>query len=244
MTKRIAMWSGPRNISTAMMRSFENRADCSVVDEPFYAYYLKRTGDDHPGRDEVLVSQNNSYQAVADELAHGDVVTPVQYQKHMTHHWFEGDDLDWATELTHCFLIRDPREIVASYARVRGECSLEEIGVVQQAKLYQLLCEQQGRALPVVDTNEILKNPRAGIASLCNQLEIPFDEGMLAWPAGKRDTDGVWAPYWYRSVEASTGFKPYAPMNIELSDTLADVAEQAMHYYNIMASRKQVAPTV
>jgi len=234
MPKRIAMWSGPRNISTAMMRSFENRSDCSVVDEPFYAYYLDKTGDIHPGRDEVLQSQSCNYQAVSHELSEGLVETPLQYQKHMTHHWFEGDSLEWARDLSHCFLIRDPREIVVSYAKVRGECSLHEIGIVQQAQLYQRLCDQQGRALPVVDSNSILKSPEQGLKELCKKLEIPFTQEMLAWPSGPRNTDGVWAPYWYSSVEASTGFKPYQPISLPLQGQLADVAEEAAEYYNQM----------
>jgi len=237
MPKRIAMWSGPRNISTAMMRSFENRPDCSVVDEPFYAYYLDKTGDDHPGRDQIMRSQSCSYDSVARELSEAEVVTPLQYQKHMTHHWFEGDSLAWAREFTHCFLIRDPREIVRSYVKVRGECSLQEIGIVQQAKLYQQLCDQQGRALPVVDSNSILRNPEQGLRALCARLEIPFTSAMLAWPSGPRDTDGVWAPFWYSTVEASTGFKAYQPTNAPLEGRLAEVAEEALQYYNIMRSQ-------
>lgn len=240
-TKRIAMWSGPRNISTAMMRSWENRPDCTVVDEPLYAYYLNRTGDQHPGYEAVLQSQSSDYDQVTWQLANDQCNHAIQYQKHMTHHWFDGLPLHWAKHLTHVFLIRDPHEIVASYAAVRGNCTLQDIGVVQQAKLFNLLSELSDVPIVVVDSNEVLKDPRSVLSTLCDQLGIEFYEQMLNWPAGKRDTDGVWAPYWYKSVEASTGFKAYSPSSYQLTPTLQKVVDAAMPYYEAMAERALVA---
>src|SRR5215207_9489022 len=204
-TYRIAMWSGPRNLSTAMMRSFENRADCTVVDEPLYAAYLAATGIDHPGSAEVIASQSTDPAVVVAELADGPVATPVQYQKHMTHHVLPTVPRGPLGSLTHAFLVRDPERVLTSYAKVREEPTLEDLGLPQQLELF----ETYGG--PVVDAADVLRDPRGTLTMLCGALGISFDEAMLAWPAGPRDTDGVWAPHWYAGVEASTGFAPYSP---------------------------------
>ena len=203
--KRIAMWSGPRNISTAMMRAFENRADCAVVDEPLYAAYLHRTGLAHPARDAVLESQPADWRVVVDALTE-EAPAPVYYQKHMTQHLLPGMDLSFTESLLNCFLIREPRRIIASYARVRASFALEELGFSQQKQLFDRECERLGEAPPVLDSALVLHNPREVLARLCQRLTLAFDRAMLRWPAGPRDSDGVWAPYWYGAVWQSTGF--------------------------------------
>ncbi|HEU5036258.1 MAG TPA: HAD family hydrolase [Nocardioides sp.] len=227
---RIAMWSGPRNLSTAMMRSFENRADCSVVDEPLYAAYLHETGLDHPGRDAVVASQPTSPSVVVEELTTGAVATPLQYQKHMTHHVLPSVPRAPLAGLTHAFLVRDPERVLTSYAKVREEPTLEDLGLPQQLELF----ETYGG--PVVDAADVLRDPRGTLSLLCYALGIAFDEAMLAWPAGPRDTDGVWAPYWYAGVEASTGFAPYSPGSGDpLPDHLVPLLERCRPYYEAMA---------
>lgn len=224
------MWSGPRNLSTALMRSFENRADCSVVDEPLYAAYLAATGLDHPGRDDVIASQPTSPSRVVEELTSGPVATPVQYQKHMTHHVLPSVPRGPLAALTHGFLVRDPERVLTSYAKVREEPTLEDLGLPQQVELFESF------GGPVVDAADVLRYPRGTLTLLCEALGLAFDETMLAWPAGPRDTDGVWAPHWYAGVEASTGFAPYSPGSGDpLPDRLAPLLERCRPYYEALA---------
>lgn len=187
------------------MRSFENRPDCTVLDEPLYAAYLAATGLDHPGRDDVLASQPNDWRVVAKEITSGPVGSAVQYQKHMTHHLLPEMDHGAFAGLSHAFLVRDPERVLTSYAKVRDEPTLEDLGLPQQVALF----EEFGG--PVVDAASILASPRAALAGLCDALGIGFDEAMLSWPAGRRDSDGVWAPHWYSGVWASTGFAASSP---------------------------------
>lgn len=238
MTIRIAMWSGPRNISTAMMRSFENRADCTVVDEPFYAAYLAQTGLDHPMRDEVLASQPQDWRAVADGLEGRD--GRLVYEKHMAHHMLPGMGLDWVKACRNAFLIRDPAEVLASYVAKRtGEVTLDDIGVVRQREIFEREADRLGKAPPVVRGADVLADPRGTLGKLCDALAIPFDDAMLAWPAGERDSDGVWAPAWYDSVWRSTGFEaPKREAYPPLPDDLMRIAEAARpHYEALLAHR-------
>ncbi|MEM7690898.1 MAG: HAD family hydrolase [Pseudomonadota bacterium] len=200
------MWSGPRNISTAMMRSFENRSDCEVVDEPFYAAYLATTELEHPGFEEIVASQPTRWQTVAERLT-TERPAAVYFQKHMTQHLLEGMDLSFTRELRNCFLIRDPARIILSYARVRPSFSLEELGIPQQVALFDTECERLGEAPPVLDAALTLADPERVLRRLCQLLGIEFEAGMLRWPAGPRTTDGVWSPYWYSRVLESTGFE-------------------------------------
>jgi hypothetical protein len=233
MTLRIAMWSGPRNISTAMMRSFENRADCTVVDEPFYAAYLAQTGLDHPMRDEVLASQPQDWRDVVRELEALD--GPVVYEKHMAHHMLPGMGLDWAADRANGFLIRDPAEVLASYTVKRAEVTLDDIGAVQQRELFDREADRLGRAPPVVRGADVLADPRRVLSALCVALGLPFDERMLSWPAGRRDSDGVWAPAWYDAVERSTGFEaPKEKPAPQLPDDLRRIADQAQPHYEAL----------
>ncbi|WP_109121105.1 sulfotransferase family protein [Azospirillum sp. TSO22-1] len=230
---RIAMWSGPRNISTAMMRAWENRPDTAVVDEPFYAAYLAETGLDHPGREDVLASQPTDWRTVAAALVDEPVPggRAIFYQKHMTHHMLPGVGLDWTDRVRNAFLIRDPAEVVASYVQRRGSVDLADIGVERQAELFDREADRLGRAPPVVDARDVLGAPATTLARLCDALGVPFTEAMLRWPPGRRATDGVWAPHWYASVEASTGFGAPPPQAPALSGDLLRVAEAARPTY-------------
>ncbi len=233
---RVAMWSGPRNISTAMMRSFENRPDTYVVDEPFYAVYLDRTGLEHPMRAECLASQSTNWGLVVAELM-GELPEGrrIVYQKQMTHHMLDGIGLDWMAKCRNAFLIRSPERVLASYAAKRPDVTLDDIGFVRQAELFDIEADRLGTAPPVVDADDILTDPRRVLAALCGALGIPFNSRMLSWPAGSRETDGVWAPVWYASVERSTGFAaPNAEAPI-LDDGLARIADAARPFYERLA---------
>lgn len=187
------------------MRAFENREDCAVVDEPFYAAYLAATGLDHPARDAILASQSQSWEAVSEQLRR-ETPAPIYYQKHMTQHLLAGMDLTFTEQLINCFLIRDPSRIVASYAKVRRTFELEELGFPQQKALFDRECHRLGEAPPVLDAARTLADPAGSLSALCDRLAVPFTDAMLSWPAGPRDSDGVWAPHWYAAVWSSTGF--------------------------------------
>jgi hypothetical protein len=230
---RIAMWSGPRNISTALMRSFGARPDTAVIDEPFYAAYLAQTGLDHPMREAVLASQPQDWRDVVQQLL-GPVPDGKQvfYQKHMTHHMLPQIGRDWITRLRNAFLIRDPAAVLASYIQKRSEVTLGDIGVLQQRELFEREADRIGCAPPVIDGADLLANPGRALSQLCVVLGIEYTPSMLSWPAGRRATDGVWAPAWYIAVEQSTGFgPPPPPRQISLPDDLQRIAEDARPHY-------------
>ncbi|MGA9335550.1 MAG: hypothetical protein WBV39_14820 [Rudaea sp.] len=229
---RIAMWSGPRNISTAMMRAFENREDCAVVDEPFYAHYLAATGLDHPGREEVVAHGETDWLRVIEMLL-GPVPDnkPVFYQKHMTHHLLPGMDHGWFDEVRHVFLIREPREVLASYLKSRAQATAADIGILQEADLHDEIAARTGNMPPVIDADDFLKAPEAHLRALCDLLQIPFSERMLRWPAGPRSSDGVWAPYWYDAVLRSTGFEPWHAHTQAMPESHHDVLKTCQATY-------------
>jgi hypothetical protein len=235
MTVRVAMWSGPRNISTAMMRSWENRPDTVVVDEPFYAAYLTRTRLDHPGRDEVIASQPTDLAEAVRQLV-SDESAPVHYTKHMTHHLAPGMDLGWVGHFHNVLLIRDPAEVVASYVRSREACEPDDIGLLQQVPLLDVLPPGS----PVIDAGDFLRDPESHLRWLCDWLGIEFTDRMLSWPEGLRDSDGVWAPHWYDAVAGSTGFEPWRPREISLSPHDAAVAEACRPAYDALHARRLV----
>ncbi len=239
---RIAMWSGPRNISTAMMRAWENRPDTQVVDEPFYACYLQASGAEHPLREETLAAGTTDWGEVAASLfAPLERGKRIHYQKHMTHHMLPQAPLDWIGGVANVFLIRHPAEVVTSYARGRaGIPALGELGYERQVELFDRVAELAGAAPPVLDASDVRADPRRALSTLCEVLGVPFDERMLSWPAGPRPTDGPWAPHWYASVWQSTGFAPPRPP-AEPPAALLPVIEAAFPYYERLA-RYRLAP--
>jgi Sulfotransferase domain len=230
---RLAMWSGPRNVSTALMRSFGSRPDTVVVDEPLYAAYLAATGIEHPGRDAVLASQPTDWRDVAAALTGAlPAGVAVHYQKHMAHHLLPGVGRDWLGDLSHAYLIRDPEHVVASYAKVRGEPTLHDLGYPQQVEIFR----RHGG--PVVDAGDLLRDPAGVLAALCGAVGIGYDPAMLVWEPGRRATDGVWAPWWYAGVEASTGFGPPDTRPVQAPQRLAGLVAAARPYYQELAAHR------
>lgn len=231
------MWSGPRNISTAMMRAFENRNDTAVIDEPFYACYLERTGANHPMRAEVIASQPTDWRTVAQTLS-GDLEgVEIIYQKHMTHHMLKEIDLGWTSTLRNCFLIRDPGYVVNSYSRKRDTITQDDIGIRRQLELYEEISAITGQDIPVIDATRFLADPETALRQLCSRLAIPFSEKMLRWPRGPRASDGVWAAHWYEAVERSSGFQPVTTRNITLTEAQQAIADEARDYYQVLLEK-------
>lgn len=229
---RIAMWSGPRNISTAMMRAWSSRPDTAVTDEPLYAHYLLVTGVQHPGRNEVIAAQETDSRKVTETLvgpAPGG--RAIWYQKHMAHHLLPVVGREWLDRLTHAFLIREPDEMLASLLRTYPEAGLADTGLPQQWEIFERVTERLGRAPPVVLSSDVLRDPQAMLTKLCEALGIAFLPAMLSWAPGRRDTDGVWAQHWYAAVEASTGFEPWKPRPVSLPGSQQPLLSECRHWY-------------
>jgi Sulfotransferase domain len=238
---RLAVWSGPRNISTALMRSWENRPDAAVVDEPLYAHYLADTGLDHPGREEVIGAGETDWRKVVATLL-GPVPGGVRvfYQKHMAHHLLPGIERSWVGGLTNVMLIRDPREVVASYVRSRADVTADDIGLRQQVRLYHELAAA-GTPPPVIDARDFLLRPEPHLRAMCDHVGVAFSPRMLAWPPGPRDSDGVWGRHWYEAVWRSTGFAGYRPRERHLQGRAAAVADECLpQYEGLRATRWQI----
>lgn len=230
--KRIAMWSGPRNLSTALMRSFGNRPDTRVVDEPFYAHYLHATGLAHPGREEILIHHDSDWQRVARSL-HAPLPAGIRvhYQKHMAHHLLPGMGYVWLDGLTHAFLLRDPVDMLRSLGNKLDVVRLADTGLPQQLEIFERLRRDTGRTPAVIDADDLLEDPQGVLGALCEALEIPFMTEMLQWPPGRRSTDGVWAKYWYETVENSTGFQRWTRASTALPQSLAAIEQAARPMY-------------
>jgi hypothetical protein len=231
---RIAMWSGPRNISTAMMRSWGNRADTVVVDEPLYAYYLEKTGKKHPVAEEVIATGETNWRKIAAYLTKEPVAggKRIFFQKQMTHHLLPEVDRAWILDLTNCFLIRDPREVILSYIKKNPDPSLEDLGFVQQCEIFDFVRERRNSIPRVVNADDVLKNPERMLKLLCDAIGVEFDKAMLSWPPGLRETDGIWAKHWYDAVARSTSFEPYKPREGNVPDSLKEVYERCLECYD------------
>lgn len=230
MTLRIAMWSGPRNLSTALMYSFAARGDCAVWDEPFYAAYLRLTGIPHPMRDEIIAAHDADPTSVATACTK-DRPEPLFYQKHMTLHMVAGVPRDWMRHVTNVFLIRHPARVVASYARKREAPTFDDLGFRAQADLFDEVARWLGHPPPVVSAEAVRANPRATLARLCDALHIPFTDRMLSWPPGPKPYDGAWAPHWYNAVHASTGFDAAEGPLPTLPPDYQRLADQGLPHY-------------
>ncbi len=237
--RHIAIWSGPRNISTAMMRSWGNRADTFICDEPLYAHYLLKSGADHPGRDEVIAAHETDWRKVVAWLT-GPVPEnrAIFYQKHMSHHLLPEIERHWLAKLTHAFLIRAPREMLTSLIRNVPKPTLADTGLPQQIEIIELVRERTGYTPPIVDARDVLENPKRMLGLLCDALNVPFDDRMLSWPAGRRSTDGVWAKYWYDAVEKTTSFGRYKPKDEQVPDELSGVLAECERCYAEMYERR------
>lgn len=230
---RIAMWSGPRNISTAMMRSWGNRPDTFACDEPFYAHYLQATGRAHPGAEEVIESGETDWRKIVARVT-GDVPEGkrIFYQKQMTHHLLPGIDRDWLGAVTNCFLIRDPREVIVSYVKKNNDPALEDIGFVQQAEIFDWVRAHTGAIPPVIDARDVLENPERILRLLCEAIGVEFTDAMLSWPPGLRATDGIWAKHWYTEVAESTSFREPQHREPEpVPERLREVYERSRECY-------------
>lgn len=232
--KRINVWSSPRNISTAFMYSFAQRADTTVVDEPLYAHYLTKTDSNaiHPKTAEICDSMENDGDKVVKEVIFGHYTTPVALFKQMTHHLIQ-IDLDFILQTENVLLIRDPKRIIASYTKVIQNPTIADIGIKMQYDLFQKL-KKANKVAAVIDAKQLLLNPPKVLAMLCHQLNIPFDTNMLQWEAGAIPEDGIWAKDWYANVHQSTGFIPYVEKDVQLKGRLADLANECQFYYDYL----------
>jgi hypothetical protein len=230
-TKRIAMWSGPRNLSTAMMYSFAQRTDCSVVDEPFYAAYLAATGIKHAMYKEIISAGEVDSVKVAEECTQKDIVKPLYYQKHMTKHMIPSFDRNWIDKVCNVFLIRDPARVIASYHAKQQDPELSDIGVKEQVELFDIVAQKTGEAPTVINSADILAAPESMLRALCEAIDIEFQSNMLTWEKGAKSYDGVWAPHWYKSVWQSTGFASPADKKAQVPEHLLGLLETANHYY-------------
>jgi hypothetical protein len=237
---RLAMWSGPRNISTALMRSFGNRPDTRVVDEPFYAHYLQVTGFPHPGREEIIAAHDADWRRVVESLlAPLPEAVRILYQKQMSHHLLPGMQRDWLDRMTHAFLIRDPRHMLTSLEQKLGDFDLPATGLPQQVEIYDQVLQSTGRVPPVIDAADVLAAPEPMLRALCAALGVPFTPRMLSWPPGRRETDGVWAKHWYEKVERSTGFTARdAEPDRPLEGPLARLEEECRPLYEKLRAHR------
>jgi len=231
-TVRIAMWSGPRNISTAMMRAWGNRRDTFVIDEPLYAYYLRATGRKHPGADEVIAAGEIDWRKVV-ALLTGPIPNSRQifFQKQMTHHLLPEVDREWLGAVTNCFLIRDPIEVIASYIKKREDPTLEDLGFTQQAEIFDFVSAHTNSLPPIVDAKDVLQNPERMLRLLCDAVGVEFSRSMLSWPPGLRETDGVWARHWYVEVAKTTSFQPYRAGDYQVPGRLRQTYERCRECY-------------
>lgn len=230
--KLIHLISGPRNISTALMYSFAQRRDTKVVDEPFYGYYLHTTNADHPGKEEVMNSLPIDANEVIENLISYDQRKSIVFIKNMAHH-LEGVDLKFLCRMVNVILIRDPKQILSSYHAVRKNPTLDDIGLEKQFEVYNFLVKRNLNPF-VINSNEVLKNPKQALFHLCERIQIPFDENMLQWSAGPIAEDGVWAKYWYGNVHKSTGFEKQETSTRALPDSLLQTYQDALPYYEAL----------
>lgn len=230
MTCRINLISGPRNISTALMYAFANRDDTTVVDEPMYAYFLNESGDDHPGRQDILDSQPLDMEEVKSTLIFNSIDTPIYFIKGMAKHYVDVD-YSFLVNLKNVFLIRNPAQLLSSFVKVIPNPKMKDIGLKREWDIFNYL-KEQGQTPLVMDSNDVLADPESGLKTLCKHLDIPFNESMLSWEKGPIKEDGIWAPHWYKNVHASTGFAPQNTSQPEINDELKGLLKESLYYYD------------
>ena len=222
------VWSGPRNISTALMRSFENRKDTKVYDEPFYAYYLKRTNLNHPMKDEIINHYHTNEDEVIKLITKDDDNYQIFYQKHMTHHILDETRLDWINKGKNCFLIRDPAKVIASYLKKNTLKSIQDVGF---KKLYEIFKLLNSKEPIVINSDYLLASPEKYLKILCQKLNLDFDQNMLNWPKGYRDTDGIWSKVWYQDVISSTTFNTKNSKEYIVPKTYENIYKECLDIY-------------
>ncbi len=239
------MWSGPRNISTAMMRAWGNRPDTIVCDEPLYAHYLQQTQLNHPGAAETISHHETDWRKVVEWLT-GPLPAGVTvfYQKQMAHHLLPHIELDWLSALNNCFLIRDPREMLTSLTEFLPEPRIDDTGLPQQVRIFDMIRARQETTPPVLDARDVLENPRGILEKLCSIMGLKFYDEMLHWPPGRRATDGVWAKYWYAKVEQTTCFAPYRAKPDPVPARLQCVLDECLSLYTHLYEHRLTAVTV
>jgi hypothetical protein len=231
---RINLWSGPRNLSTALMYSFAQRSDTRVVDEPLYGHYLRVSGAEHPGRELVLASVESDGARAVRQTILGPADRPVMFFKQMAHHLVKVDRA-FLTKTANVLLVRDPLEMLPSLAQNIAEPRLKETSLPQQVELYEYL-KKHDQEPPVLDAKQLLLDPRGVLSQLCDRLDIEFEPAMLRWKPGPRPEDGVWAPHWYANVHRSTGFQRYAPKETPFPEHLELVLTQCRPYYERLSA--------
>jgi hypothetical protein len=239
---RVAMWCGPRNISTALLRSWENRPDTIVCDEPLYAHYLDVTRRAHPGADEIIAHHERDWRKVVAWLT-GPLPSgkTIFYQKQMAHHLLPNIERDWLDRMTNCFLIRDPRRMLVSLDKVFANPDLPDTGLPQQVEIFRRIRERTGQTPPVIDAADVLADPRGVLSRLCSALGVPFFDSMLQWPPGTRDTDGIWAKHWYAEVEKSTGFHTPPRDDRPIPAHLQPLLDDCLRLYGELAEHRLTA---
>ncbi|GAC1465924.1 MAG: branched chain amino acid aminotransferase [Isosphaeraceae bacterium] len=226
------------------MRSWGNRSDTAVCDEPLYAHYLARTHLDHPGAGEVIAHHETDWRKVVDTLTTSvPAEKAIFYQKHMTHHLLPEIEREWIGLLKNAFLIRNPREVIHSLVKVLPDPSVEATGLPQQVEIFEWVRARTGSIPPVIDARDVLEDPRRELARLCESLEVPFSERMLSWPPGRRDTDGIWAKYWYENVEKTKGFQPYSPQDEPVPARFRGLLERCQEFYDHLHAHRLGRPS-
>ena len=227
----IACWSGPRNISTALMRSWSSRDDTFVIDEPFYAYYLSKTQLKHPMFNEIINHYSCNYNEIVKNLL-GKIPDDkkIYYQKHMAHHLIDLNKIDWIKKCENCFLIRHPKEVIHSYTAKNNLNSIEELGYPQQYAIIQLL-KKANKSFVVIESSELLDNPRITLMNWCKKIDIKFNRSMLNWEKGNHENDGIWWKHWYDNVIKSTSFQKNSKKDITIENKYDSIYNESMNYY-------------
>ena len=232
----IACWSGPRNISTALMRSWSSRKDTFVTDEPFYAYYLKETQKKHPMKEEIMKHYPSEYDEVVNYLL-SKIPNKKNfwYQKHMAHHLIDFNKIDWIKKCHNCILVRHPRDVINSYTAKNSLKNIEELGYPQQYEIAKYLKKFDKRFI-VIDSEDLLKNPSKVLSNWCKSINIDFDKSMLSWEKGHHQNDGIWWKHWYDNVINTNGFQKYKKKDINIENQYDSIYNESMEYYNYLKS--------
>ena len=241
LTTRINCWSGPRNVSTALMRSFSQRADTTAVDEPLYGHYLATTGAPHPGRDELLQVLETDARAVIEDVILGPCETEVLFMKQMVHHLTPDVDVGFLDQCVNVMLIRDPAEVISSLVNQLPEPTMRDVGMERQLELFRDL-RDRGQEPPVLDARHLLLDPEGVLRQMCDHIGLGWDAGMLSWPPGSRPEDGPWDRYWYENVRKSTGFEPYRERDREVPASCSELLSRCRAYYDELSESAITSP--